>query len=69
MAKNKKRKVPAGWTLDLHALYESAVQNVDADVDFLDETYEKVHGHPPALIREDFLRHGSARRGLRSPSA
>ncbi len=46
------------YTVDLHALYESAVQNVDADVDFLDETFTAAWGRPPELLREDFC--GSA---------
>jgi hypothetical protein len=47
-------KQKSKYTLDLHALYEAAVQNVEADIEFLDEVYEKEHGHLPAVIREDF---------------
>lgn len=48
----------ARYTYDRHALYESAVQNVEADVDFIERVVEAIHGRPARLLREDFC--GSA---------
>ena len=56
MAKGSKK---GKYTLDLHALYESAVQNVEADVEFIDKVYQEEHGQLPNLVREDFCGTGS----------
>lgn len=37
-----------------HELYESAVQNVAGDLEFLNEQYQKVYGRRPLSLREDF---------------
>lgn len=39
---------------DKHLLYEGAVQEVDADLDFMQRVCRKHTGRPPRLIREDF---------------
>lgn len=39
---------------DRHALYQLAVQEPDADLDFLDRVYKHNFGRKPARIREDF---------------
>lgn len=39
---------------DRHVLYQKAVQSVDAEIDFIDETYKTLRGRLPATIREDF---------------
>jgi hypothetical protein len=59
--KNKKRrgkKNKAGAltakTADRHALYESSVQAVDAEIDFVDETFERIRGRRAKFLREDF---------------
>lgn len=46
------------YTYDRHALYESAVQSVDFDVEFIERVYEEIHGRRPHRLREDFC--GSA---------
>jgi len=39
---------------DKHAVYESAVQNPDAEVDFVDRVFGRLRGRRATLIREDF---------------
>lgn len=39
---------------DRHVLYQRAVQSVDAEIDFIDETFKKMRGRPPRTLREDF---------------
>jgi hypothetical protein len=39
---------------DLHWLYEQSVQNAEVEVEFIDETFEKIVGRKPVLLREDF---------------
>ncbi len=39
---------------DKYELYQKAVQSADTDVEFLVETYEKLNGHAPRHLREDF---------------
>jgi hypothetical protein len=50
--------MPAGRTrfagVDLYALYEAAVQNVDADLDFIERVWRKEHGDRPRRLKEDF---------------
>jgi len=53
VGKKKKR-----YTYDRHALYETAVQSVDYDVEFIERVYEGMHGGKPRRLREDFC--GSA---------
>ena len=50
----KKREI----SLDLHSLYEAAVQNVEADADFVERVFRREAGRRPHLLREDFC--GSA---------
>lgn len=45
-------------TTDRHALYEAAVQNVEADIDFLDRAFRRRRRRAPKRLREDFC--GSA---------
>ena len=42
------------YTTDLHSLYESSVQNVEADIEFVDKTFLEEHGRHANLLREDF---------------
>lgn len=44
----------------MHELYEEAVQAVDAEVEFLDETFRALRGRTPISFREDFCGTGSA---------
>ena len=39
---------------DRHQLYERSVQNVEAEIDFVDETYRSLRGRRARLLREDF---------------
>ncbi|MEL7535541.1 MAG: class I SAM-dependent methyltransferase [Pseudomonadota bacterium] len=45
---------------DIHELYEKSVQDVEAEVDFVSETYEELRGRDPVSIREDFCGTASA---------
>ncbi len=47
-------------TADKYALYEEAVQCVEADIDFIEKTYKKAFGKKPRLLREDFCGTASA---------
>lgn len=46
------RKRLAG--VELYSLYEAAVQNVDADLDFVERVYRKERGERPSTLKEDF---------------
>ncbi len=39
---------------DPHVLYEQSVQCVEAEIDFVDETFEALRGRQARLLREDF---------------
>ncbi len=52
--KKKKRVKLTAKTADKHDLYERSVQEVSADVAFIDRVYKKRHGKPAAVLREDF---------------
>ena len=41
-------------TADKHLLYQGAVQNVAAEIDFVDAQYKKARGKRARLLREDF---------------
>lgn len=41
-------------TADRHQLYTAAVQNVEGEIDFIDETYETLRGKKAVKLREDF---------------
>lgn len=57
MAKDKKKKKP-GRTMaqaaDKHDLYERSVQCVDAEIDFVDNTFQQLRQRVPHQLREDF---------------
>jgi len=54
----KRRPVKQGWrtakTSDRHELYELSVQNVDAEIDFVDRVWERLRGRTARTLREDF---------------
>ena len=52
--KSKKKGQRLADTLDRHVLYQHAVQGVEAEIDFVDETYEALRGRLPQGLREDF---------------
>ena len=45
---------------ELHELYEKSVQAVDAEVEFLDETFRELRGRDAVSFREDFCGTASA---------
>jgi len=53
-AKTKPTKAPLSARADRHALYQHAVQSVDAEIDFVDETFKALRGRNASTLREDF---------------
>lgn len=51
---------PLAEQYELHDLYEDAVQAVDAEVEFLDETFRELRGRDAVSFREDFCGTASA---------
>lgn len=45
---------PIAATVDRHVLYEHSVQCVEAEIDFIDETFKELRGKRAKVIREDF---------------
>ncbi len=39
---------------DPHVLYEQSVQNVEAEVEFIETAFRELRGRRPAILREDF---------------
>ncbi|MDT8403898.1 class I SAM-dependent methyltransferase [Sulfuriflexus sp.] len=39
---------------DRHVYYQESVQNAETEIDFVDETFEKIRGRKMSLLREDF---------------
>jgi hypothetical protein len=39
---------------DRHVLYQQAVQDVDAEIDFVEQTWSELRQRPATLLREDF---------------
>lgn len=54
--KNKKAKLPAlnAASADRHQLYQASVQNVEAEIDFVDQTFRALRGRDAVRLREDF---------------
>ncbi|MEC9466102.1 MAG: class I SAM-dependent methyltransferase [Myxococcota bacterium] len=52
--KKQKKSQYTAKTADKHILYEKSVQNVEADVEFLNDTFKKKRGRMPLTLREDF---------------
>lgn len=48
------KRVKKDRRVELHSLYEAAVQNVDADLEFIERVFRKLRGRPPRSLREDF---------------
>ncbi|MGD9693484.1 MAG: methyltransferase domain-containing protein [Phycisphaerales bacterium] len=47
-------KAPIASIVDRHVLYQHAVQAVDAEIDFVDDTYRDLRGRRARVLREDF---------------
>ncbi len=59
MGKNRKKKLrnqgsTQADSADKHILYEAAVQCVEAEIDFVDQTFEKLRKRKAKVLREDF---------------
>lgn len=52
MAKKNKRR--AADKADRHTLYQQAVQNVESEIDFVDQTFNTIRGRKASRLREDF---------------
>ncbi|MEM7254702.1 MAG: class I SAM-dependent methyltransferase [Pseudomonadota bacterium] len=50
----KKGRLTMADQADRHLLYQEAVQCVEAEIDFVDETYEEIRGKRAKWLREDF---------------
>lgn len=50
----KPRRLTLAQRADRHALYEAAVQNAEAECEFVRDTYRRLRGRAPVLLREDF---------------
>lgn len=54
----RRKQVKQGWRTakesDRHELYELSVQNVDAEIDFVDRVWEQLRGRTARTLREDF---------------
>lgn len=53
-AGSSKRSAPMAATADRHICYQKSVQCVEAEIDFVDETFKELRGRPAVLLREDF---------------
>ena len=51
---SKKKRPTAAERADRHVLYQQSVQCVEAEIDFVDETFEKLRGRKARRLREDF---------------
>ena len=50
----KKSHAPMAATADRHVCYQKSVQCVEAEIDFVDETFKELRGRNAVLLREDF---------------
>lgn len=51
---SQRRRPTQAESSDRHVLYESSVQNVEAEIDFIDTTFATLRARKAALLREDF---------------
>ena len=56
----KAKQARMAATADRHRLYELSVQCVEAEIDFVDETYRKLRGRKARVLREDFCGTGNS---------
>lgn len=52
--RNKRSKQTLAERADRHQLYQATVQNVEAEIDFVDDTFKKLRKRRARLLREDF---------------
>jgi len=55
----KQKKATMAETSDRHELYEQSVQCVEAEIDFVDETFTEIRGRTAKYLREDFCGTGN----------
>jgi len=58
-ARSKRRSQFSAETADRHVLYQLAVQDVESEIDFVDETFQELRGKRAARLREDFCGTGN----------
>jgi len=58
-SKSKRASKYTAATADRHQLYQLSVQNVEAEIDFVDETYQKIRKRKAVRLREDFCGTGN----------
>ncbi|MCA9302755.1 MAG: class I SAM-dependent methyltransferase [Phycisphaerales bacterium] len=59
-AKAAKSGAWSATTVSKHELYQLAVQNVEAEIDFIDAEFERLRGRKAVLLREDFCGTGNS---------
>ena len=59
-SKHAKKKPSMADTADIHELYEESVQNVPAEVEFVQDTFRSIRGRNAYSFREDFCGTASA---------
>lgn len=52
--REKSRKPAMAARADRHALYQRSVQEVEAEIDFVDDTFKDLRGRRASILREDF---------------
>ena len=52
MVRLRKQKIAS--QADRHHLYQESVQDTEAEIDFVEETWQKLRNRPAELLREDF---------------
>lgn len=53
--RSKKKRPPlTAGSVSKHLLYQASVQNVEAEIDFVDQTYLDIRGRRAVRLREDF---------------
>ncbi|MFT5448424.1 MAG: cyclopropane fatty-acyl-phospholipid synthase-like methyltransferase [Gammaproteobacteria bacterium] len=53
-SKEKKKAKTLAQKADRHVLYQDSVQCVEAEIDFVDDTFKKIRGRNAITLREDF---------------
>ena len=48
------RKTGIAASADRHYLYQESVQDTEAEIDFVEETWRELRDRPAELLREDF---------------
>jgi SAM-dependent methyltransferase len=54
MGKKSKQSMSMAEMADRHILYQEAVQDVEGEIDFVEQTFEEIRERPLKVLREDF---------------